>query len=131
MWHRVWAVALIAGLFAACGGSTTPARPSAKPTASPGFSIAAVIASFTDECKDPFVVDDQFCSQVVLAGMTADGTILNVPTNLDPANTDRATVICKQLAFAHFDSAGKDLGYKTIGILDRTGGHAAACFTSS
>jgi hypothetical protein len=60
--------------------------------------------------------------------MTADGTILKVPTGLNATATDRAQAICEFIATVHFDSAtGDDLGYQTVGILDKNGGHAAAC----
>jgi hypothetical protein len=74
------------------------------------------------------LVDELFCQQVKIDGMTADGTILNVPTRLNPAARDPAQVICQFIATLHFDSAtGDDLGYQTVGILDMNGRHAAAC----
>jgi hypothetical protein len=108
-------------VLAACGG---PA-PTAAPT--PAFDLAAVKANFTDECKDPMVVDDLFCEQVKVARMTADGEILNVPTTLNAASRERAEAICRQLTFAHFGAEGKDLGYRIVGVLDQDGGNAAAC----
>jgi hypothetical protein len=59
--------------------------------------------------------------------MTATGDILNVPTGLNAAATDQASNLCAMLARAHFDGSGRDLGYHIIGILDKDGGHAAAC----
>jgi len=112
-------------LLAACSG----AAPTEKPVATPAFDIAAVRANFIDECKDPAVVDALFCEQVMIPGMSADGDILNVPTTLASAARDRAAAICHQLVVAHFDADGKSLGYKFIGILDKNGGHAAACAT--
>lgn len=111
-------------LLAGCA-STPAATPPKAPT--PAFDLAAVKSNFTDECKDPAVVDKLFCEQVQIAGMTADGDILNVPTTLNASARDRASAICDQLVTAHFDAEGHDLGYKFIGILDRDGGHAAAC----
>lgn len=108
-------------MLAACGGSGASAPPT------PAFDVGAVRANFTDECADPAVVDDLFCEQVVLSGMTAEGDILNVPTTLDPTANERADAICNQLAFAHFDAEGRDLGYRIIGVLDKDGGHASAC----
>jgi len=111
-------------VLAACGGSA----PTPVPTlVAPVFDVAAVKASFTEECKSPIVVDDLFCEQVKIAGITGEGQILNVPTTLNAASTARAAVICKQLTFAHFDGAGKDLGYRIVGVLNKDGGHAAAC----
>jgi hypothetical protein len=50
-----------------------------------------------------------------------------VPTTLDPAMEDRASVICDALAVAHFDAEGHDLGYRFILVRDRNGGNLAAC----
>ncbi len=116
-------------VLAGCS-ATVQGTPSAtdQPTEAPSFDLAAVKASFQAECEDPIVVDANFCEQVQLPKMTADGTILNVPTSLNEAATDRARAICQMIATAHFDGAtGADLGYDTIGILDKDGGHAAAC----
>ena len=115
-------IAALALLLAGCSSATSTEAP-----ATPAFDLGAVKANFTDECTDPFVVDDLFCEQVVITDMTADGEILNVPTTLNAAATDRAEVICNQLAVAHFDSSGTALGYEIIGILDQDGGNAAAC----
>lgn len=114
---------IIAALLLA-GCSSAPA---ATPKPTPAFDIAAVRTNFIDECKDPAVVDALFCEQVTIAAMSVDGEILNVPTTLNASATDRAKVICSALAHAHFDANAKDLGYKYIGILDKDGGHAAAC----
>jgi len=74
------------------------------------------------------MVDDLFCEQVEIDGMTADGTILNVPTGLNPDADDRADMVCEFFATVHYDGAtGDDLGYETVGILDMNGGNLAAC----
>jgi hypothetical protein len=109
--------------LAACG-------PAASPNATiepPAFDLAAVKRSFADECKIPTVVDGLFCQQVEIGGMSAVGTILTVPTTLDPSATDRADTICDELAEAHVGRDGKDLGYQSIGVLDKDGGNASAC----
>lgn len=59
--------------------------------------------------------------------MTADGTILLVPTTLNAAARGRAEAICKLFALVRFDTEGVALGYEVVGILDRDGGNAAAC----
>ena len=107
----------------ACGSAATP-NPTIEP---PAFDLAAVKRSFTDECKSPTIVDGLFCQQVQIGGMSAVGTILRVPTTLDPSATDRADTICDELAEAHLGSDGKDLGYQSIGVLDKDGGNASAC----
>jgi hypothetical protein len=73
------------------------------------------------------VTDAEFCADVQIGGMTADGEILNVPTRLAPGERDRAQEICRTLAVAHFDTAGVDLGYGIIGIEDSAGGDLYAC----
>jgi hypothetical protein len=109
--------------LAASGCAASP-NPTIEP---PAFDLAAVKRSFTDECKSPTIVDGLFCQQVQVAGMSGVGTILRVPTTLDPAATDRADTICDELAEAHLGRDGKDLGYQSIGILDKDGGNASAC----
>ena len=121
-----WCLALVAALLlAGCGGG---ARPTASPRSTPAFNLSAVKANFHGECVDPVVVDDLFCEQVKIDGMTADGDILNVATGLNAAAKDRAEAICNQVALAHFDGQGADLGYEIIGVLEKDGGNAAACF---
>jgi hypothetical protein len=110
----------------ACGSQETAGPPDTPEPA--GFDLAAVKANFSAECESPIVVDDLFCEQVQIDGMTADGTILNVPTTLNAAATDRADAICEAVARIRFDGeTGDDLGYTFVGIKDRDGGNAAAC----
>ena len=98
------------------------------PTVEPAtFDVSAVRASFTEECKDPIVVDGTFCVQVAINEMSAEGDILTVPTTLNAMADDRAEAICDQLAMVHFDAEGEDLGYRIIGVLDQDGGNAASC----
>jgi hypothetical protein len=59
--------------------------------------------------------------------MSAEGNTLYVPTTLDASARDRAEVICDQIAIAHFDAEGVDLGFEFVGVLDEDGGNAAAC----
>jgi hypothetical protein len=107
------------------------AEESVSPTPeAPGFDVAAVQASFRAECESPIIVDDLFCEQVTIGGMTAEGDILNVPTGLNALADDRAQAICDQIAIAHFDGDGNDLGFNYFGILDQDGGNAAACVVS-
>jgi hypothetical protein len=117
--------------LAACGGSAAdPADDPADEPDAPAFDVGAVQANFTAECETPIVVDELFCEQVEIDGMTADGPILIVPTTLAALDgmRERAQVICETIARVHFDGeTGEDLGYETVGILDRDGGNAAAC----
>lgn len=116
------------GLFGCSAGTPAPTlEPAPEP---PAFDLATVKTNFADECKDPIVFDDVFCQQVEIGQMTGEGDILTVPTTLNAAATERAAAICDQIARAHYDSeTGKDLGYEIIGILDKDGGNAAACYT--
>lgn len=111
-----------------CGSRDPSASPTRSLVAEPlAFDVAAVRLNFTAECKNPIVVDDLFCEQVRISDMFAEGTILNVPTNLNAAAKDRAGAICEQVATAHHDGNGKDLGYVTIGVLDKDGAFMASC----
>ena len=93
------------------------------------FSVPLVQSNFTDECADPIAVDELFCVQVDILGMTADGTTLIVPTTVNATGMEeRSAVICDQIAIAHFDGAtGEPLGFETILVLDRDGDLEATC----
>jgi hypothetical protein len=121
-------VALATSCLIAVVGCSPSAPAVATPTTEPpAFDLAAVQRKFTDECNDPIVVDGLFCEQVHISGMSAEGTILKVPTTLNAAAKDRAGAICVQIAAAHRDGNGKDLGYETVGVLDRDGAFMASC----
>lgn len=124
------ALALVA--LAGCASTTTPSAattPGPTVTTAPvGFDLRLVQSNFASECKHPIIVDKAFCKQVLINGMSATGTILNVPTTLNGTAHARAVAICDMVALAHFDGdTGADLGYHTVGVLDKDGGHAAAC----
>ena len=122
------AVCLLVGLAACGGGSVGDSVAGQRSSSVPSFDVMLVKANFTDKCKDPIVVDDTFCQQVTIDGMTGTGTTLTVPTGLNAASTARASAICDQIAIAHFDATtGDDLGYTTIRVLDLKGGEAAVC----
>lgn len=112
---------IVALLLVGCGAerAETP-----EPLA---FDVAAVRATFAAECPEPLVVDEFFCEQVQIDRISGEGSILLVPTLLNAEATDRAAAICEQFARFHFDADANDLGYTTVGILDRDGGNAAAC----
>lgn len=122
----------VALALAACGSSGgPPTSDTAQVTPEAAeFDVAAVRASFIDECNDPIVVDELFCEQVKIGEITGESDILTVPTTLNAAAGDRAAAICDQIAIAHFDADAVDLGYKYIGVKDQEGGDAAACSVS-
>ncbi len=117
-------IEVVALLVAGCA---TPGMPTLPPSPPPAFDVAAVKASFTDECRGPIVLDDLFCTQVEIEGMFGNGNILKVPTTLASYIPDRPRAICAQIAIAHFDGDGADLGYEVVGVLDRAGNWVAAC----
>lgn len=124
-------VAMLAGLMvvlAGCGSSpAATAQPPAATTRSvPVFDVWAVRATFTDGCQGS-LLDETFCRQVLIDEMSDADDILYVPTTLDRAMDDRASVICGALAVAHFDAEGRDLGYRFIVVRDMNGGNLAAC----
>jgi hypothetical protein len=92
----------------------------------PVFDVSAVRASFTDGCQYS-LLDETFCRQVQVTEMSDEEDILYVPTTLDPAMHDRASVICDALAVGHFDAEGRDLGYRHIVVRDIHGGNLTAC----
>lgn len=127
---KVWIMAAVL-LLSACGTTATTATTPPK-AEEPAFDLALVKANFTAECTHPPFGVDLFCEHIDIDRMTADGSILNVPTNLNAAGSDRAAEVCGFFATVHYDGAtGDDLGYETIGILDRNGGKLATCGTVS
>lgn len=119
------ACALIAVVIAACAAPAAP--PTSVPASPPAFDLAVVKANFVDECKDPVVVTDEFCEQVVISALSAAGEILNVPTRLKPGDRDAAKLLCNLFVLARFDVSGQPLGYQVIGIVDSSGGNLYAC----
>lgn len=124
MFRSLTVIALLTACTAAAPASESAPEP-------PAFDVALVRSNFTDECADPIVVDDLFCEQVEIGGMTGEGDILTVPTGLNAESRDRAQVICDMIARAHFDGVtGDPLGYEFVGIKDQQGANLAACSVS-
>lgn len=114
--------AILSTLFALSACSSPPAGPAATPKPVATFDLSAVKAEFSAECKGPGVLTEITCDAIDIAGMTAQGLILNVPTNLAPTADNVAELICSQVM-----QAGTDLGFQTVGILDSAGGNLYAC----
>lgn len=111
-------------------GCSSPAAPDDESPAPAEFDLALVRSHFTDECTHPTFEVDEACQQMDIDGMTADGSILNIPTGLNPSNGDRAEGYCLFPASVHYGGPnGEDLGYRTIRILDYNGGILAECHT--
>ena len=120
-------ITVIALLLAGC--SSTPAVTPAAAVEAPAFDVAAVRAYFVDECKDRAVADELLCLQVQVAGMSAEGDLLRVPTALNAAAQGQGAALCEQLALAHLrwrDMEGH-VGYRHIGVMDQAGGALPAC----
>lgn len=114
-------------------GCSSPAVPTPAPVEVPAFDLARVKSTWSEDCESRHdVTDKQFCADVQISGMSAEGAILNVPTKLssEERNRNRAQDIYRLLAFAHFDTEGRDLGYQFIGIFDSAGGNPYACSIS-
>jgi hypothetical protein len=123
-WVTAGLALVVALTLPACAPAPLQFSPDPKP---PAFDLSAVKANFRDECKEPIIVDALFCKQIKMARMIADGDTLRAPTTLNAAANDRARAICDQIAVAHFDGDGNDLGYNFVRIFDEDGDQAAAC----
>jgi hypothetical protein len=53
--------------------------------------------------------------------MTGEGDELYVPTMLHGQDHDLAVALCDQVATAHVDALGRDLGYAHVTVLKRDG----------
>jgi len=88
----------------------------------PSFDLNAVQAHFASECAAPFPrFDDSFCDEIRIQVMAGEGGTLFAPTTLNGQEFDRALAICGQVASAHFDALGRDLGYTFVSILKQNG----------
>ena len=95
-----------------------------------GFDVELVKSHYIEECVDPIVLDDLFCTQVKIERMTADGMTLIVPTTINATGMEaRAAVICDQIAILlPFDGATAETpGFEDISVLDRYGDEDAHC----
>ena len=93
----------------------------------PSFDLSAVQATYTAGCGPPRTAVGLVCQQLRIHRMSAEGDTLTVRTRLSAEDRDRAAAICDQLAIAHFDREGRDLGYQFIEILTRASRTVATC----
>ena len=106
---------------------------SSEPTDAPepaGFDLGLVKSHYIEECADPIVLDELFCTQVKIERMTADGMTLIVPTTINATGMEaRAAEICDQIAILlPFDGASAETpGFEDISVLDRDGDEDAHC----
>ena len=124
---------LLVAVLALVGCSSPALEPDAGDSPDPPtFDLALVKSHFTGECTTPTFDVEYACQQMDIDGMTADGSILNVPTGLDPsARGDRADIVCRFIATVHYDRTGDNLGYDNVRILGAHGGNLATCTTVS
>ena len=93
----------------------------------PSFDLSAVQATYAAGCGPQRTAVGLVCQQLRIHRMSAEGDTLTVRTRLSAEDGDRAAAICDQLAIAHFDSAGSNLGYEFIEILTRGARTVATC----
>lgn len=120
----------LALVLTACSSAPAAATPAPVTTAEPPwFDAAAVQASFVEECKDAGGADELLCLQVQVAGMSAEGDLLRVPTTLNAGAQGQGLALCEQLAWSHLLGRGMEghLGFRHIGVMDKNGGDLAAC----
>ena len=123
-----WIVVAVAAL--ALAGCSSPAMVAVETTPPAAFDLALVKAHFSGVCTQPSFDIDEACRRMDIDGMTADGSVLNIPTTLNPSNVDRAREYCRFPATDHYEATrGEDLGYHTIRILDYNGGTLYECYT--
>jgi hypothetical protein len=93
----------------------------------PSYDLAAVKASFLDECQDPSVLEGEACERIDVDGMRGDDVYLTVPTTGLHRHPKRAQVVCEQIASAHDDLAGEPLGYEIVTIEGKNNKFLAEC----
>ena len=93
----------------------------------PLFDLAAVKATFANECEDPPLLEGETCERINIDGMRADSVYLTVPTTGLHWHPERAQVVCDHIASAHLDPAGEPLGYEIVIIEGKNNKHLAEC----
>jgi hypothetical protein len=137
---KIWTIALAVGLvLSACGGQIVsetfehvgtelpePTTAAASGSAAT-FDLELVKSTLVDECARPTIVDDAFCEEVDIDGMTADGRALFVPTTL-AEDAARAIQICYWISDVRVAYLGRvPLAEFFNTVLDRDGRARATC----
>ena len=137
---KIWTIAIAVGLFlSACGGQIVsetfehvgtelpePTTAAASGSAAT-FDLELVKSTFVGECAHPTIVDEAFCEEVDIDGMTADGRALVVPTTL-AEDIGRAIQICYWISDVRVAYLGRvPLAEFFNTVLDRDGRAAATC----
>ena len=126
-------VELLVAVLAVAGCSPRAVEPEARSPKPASFDLSLVKAHFINECTNPTFDVEYACQQMKIEDMTADGSTLNVPTELDPSarRDGRADEVCHLPATVHYDRSGDDLGYDSISVLGARGDNLATCTTVS
>jgi hypothetical protein len=93
----------------------------------PLYDVAAVKASFADECRNPSVFEGETCERIDVDGVRGDGVYLIVPTTGLHWHPERAQVVCEQIDSAHLDVDGEPLGYDIVIIEGKNNKRLAEC----
>ena len=119
---------LLVAVFALGGCAPSVAEPIGTPEPA-SFDLGLVQAHFAAECANPSFDREYACQRVDVGRMSADGSLLNVPTDLDPSarRDGRADEVCQFPAAVHYGSTGEDLGYRSVAIIGANGGNLATC----
>jgi hypothetical protein len=121
---------MLALVLALAGCSSPTVEPDLTERPQPAaFDLALVKMHFTNACTNPTFDVEFACRQMDIAGMTADGSTLVVPTELDPSarRDGRGDEVCHLPATVHYDRTGDDFGFDTIVILGAHGDTIATC----
>ena len=104
-----------------------PTTAAASGSAAATFDLELVKSAFVDECAHPTIVDEAFCEEVDIDGMTADGRALPVPATL-AEDIGRAIQICYWISDVRVASLGRvPLAEFFNTVLNRDGLAAATC----
>jgi hypothetical protein len=93
----------------------------------PSYDLAAVKASFEEECEDPSVLESRTCAHIDVDAMRGEEGHLYVRTYGMHRDPEGAEVVCDQIASAHDDLARVPLGYEIVIIEGKNNKRLATC----